>query len=448
VDKLKGVSMKIIRFLNNFRLAGFSIAYGLSGALIGGTLNRIMIADLGLPASLVAFFFAIPLLVSPVRVWLGYRSDGFPIFGRRREPYIVLGALVIGLGVVAAANVAAVTTQVTVALVLSGILSFLLYGIGRNLAHNTYQALITDRYDKTQRTRAVTFYEVATLLGAVMGAGFIGKALETYEPGRLISVATGVAIAVFVLVLFAAINQEPRNIVTENATEKARQVPFRKVLKDVVFSDRQVRILFTLVIFTFVGTLAQDALLEPYGGLVLGMSVGDTTRLTMFWGVGVLVSMLLSGLFLIKLLGFMRLMRTGIILSIAVFIGLIFVGMGGNAGAFKSLVFAMGIGTGLAGAGMLSSVISFATPIRAGMLLGVFGVANMVGHAFGNLMGGVIVDVMRFTTGSALVAYSTLFGMEAVILVVALYLTTRLDLNASQASVEERELVSAAASAD
>ena len=54
--------MKIVRFLNNFRLAGFSIAYGLSGALIGGTLNRIMIADLGLPASLVAFFFAIPLL--------------------------------------------------------------------------------------------------------------------------------------------------------------------------------------------------------------------------------------------------------------------------------------------------------------------------------------------------------------------------------------------------
>lgn len=108
----------------------------------------------------------------------------------------------------------------------------------------------------------------------------------------------------------------------------------------------------------------------------------------------------------------------------------------------------MGIGTGLAGAGMLSSIISFATPIRAGMLLGVFGVANMVGHAFGNLMGGTIVDVMRFATGSALVAYSTLFGMEAVMLFVALYLSTRLDINATQAVVEERELVSAAASAD
>lgn len=51
------------RILNNIRLAFFPIAYGLSGALIGGTLNRVMIADLGLPASLVGLFFAVPLLV-------------------------------------------------------------------------------------------------------------------------------------------------------------------------------------------------------------------------------------------------------------------------------------------------------------------------------------------------------------------------------------------------
>jgi len=108
----------------------------------------------------------------------------------------------------------------------------------------------------------------------------------------------------------------------------------------------------------------------------------------------------------------------------------------------------MGLGTGLAGAGMLSSIIAFATPIRAGMLLGVFGVANMVGHALGNLMGGAIVDLMRYATGSALITYSTLFGMEAVILVVALYLSTRLDMNASQASMEEREIISVAAVAD
>jgi BCD family chlorophyll transporter-like MFS transporter len=440
--------MNFVRYLNNARLAFFSIAYGLSGALIGGTLNRIMIAELGLPATLVAFFFAIPLLISPVRVWLGYRSDGYPIFGKRREPYIIFGALVIGLGIIATSRMAANPTRVTTLLLLSGSLSFVLYGLGRNLAHNTYQALVSDRYTGTYRTRAITFYEVATLLGSVMGAGFIGKALETYEPTKLISVAIGVAIAVFILATFAAFGQEGHNEVAETAAEHARKMPFRKVLNEVVLADKQVRILFTLVICTFIGTLAQDALLEPYGALVLGMSVGDTTRLTMYWGLGVLASMVISGLFLIKWLGYMKLMRTGIIASILVFVGLIVTGFIGNAGVFKNLVFLMGLGTGLAGAGMLSAIISFTTPIRAGILMGVWGVANMVGHAVGNLTGGILVDSVRFATGNALFAYSSLFAMEAFLLLVALNLTTKLDANNSRAQSEEAEILSSLAAAD
>lgn len=440
--------MKFVRTLNNARLALFSIAYGLSGALIGGTLNRIMIAELGLPATLVAFFFAIPLLISPVRVWLGYRSDGYPVFGKRREPYIIFGALVIGLGIIATSRLAANPTKVTTLLLLSGSLSFMLYGLGRNLAHNTYQALVSDRYTGTYRTRAITFYEVATLLGSVMGAGFIGKALETYDPAKLISVATGVALAIFLLATFAALGQESKNQVAETAAEQARKMPFQQVLRDVVFADPQVRILFTLVICTFIGTLAQDALLEPYGALVLGMSVGDTTRLTMYWGLGVLASMLLSGLFLIKWLGYMKLMRTGIIASILVFIGLIVTGLMGNVGIFKSLVFVMGIGTGLAGAGMLSAIISFTTPIRAGMLMGVWGVANMVGHAVGNLTGGILVDSVRYATGNAFFAYSALFAMEAILLLVALNLSTKLNANTSRAHVEETEILAGVAAAD
>ncbi len=435
--------MKFVRYLNNVRLAGFSIAYGLSGALIGGTLNRIMIAEKGLPASLVAFFFAIPLLISPARLWLGYRSDGFPILGRRREPYILLGALVIALGILAASNVTAGASQVSAALVLTGSLAFLLYGLGRNLGHNTYQALIADRYEKAIRTRAATFYEIATLLGAVMGAGFIGKALETYDPAKLMGVASGVAIVIGTLALIAAIGQEtPAH--TKAASEKARQVPFQQVLREVVLSDPQVRIFFMLVVFTFIGTLAQDALLEPYGALVLNMSVGDTTRLTMFWGLGVMASMLLSGMFLLKWLGYMKVMRTGIIASILVFLGLIVTGMTGNAGVFQSLVFVMGLGTGLAGAGMLSGVVSFTTSIRAGMLVGVWGMANMIGHAFGNLLGGVIVDSVRAMTGNALVAYSSLFGMEALMLGWALYLSTRLNIEASHARSEENVALASA----
>lgn len=372
---------------------------------------------------------------------MGYRSDGFPIFGRRREPYIVLGALIIGLGIISATVLSVNIAKTSAALIVGGLVAFILYGIGRNLGHNTFQALLSDRFSGDQKARAITLYEVATLLGLVMGAGGLGSALEEFDPARLVSVAIGVAIIVLVLAAFAALWQEPRGEQLQAAAEKAKEIHFSQVLKDYVFADSQVRIFFALVFFTFVGTLAQDVLLEPYGALVLNMSVGDTTRLTAFWGVGVMISMLLSGAFLIKMLGYMRLMRIGMVSSILVFIGLIASGFMGSAGIFRALVFVMGLGTGLAGAGMLTGVISFTTAIRAGMLMGVWGVANMVGHAFGSLMGGGIVDLVRgLTGGNAFAAYATVFVLEIIMLAIALYLSTKLEVRESQAYVEEQTL--------
>ncbi len=208
-------------------------------------------------------------------------------------------------------------------------------------------------------------------------------------------------------------------------------------MREIVLPDPQVRLFFVLVLFTFIGTLAQDVLLEPYGALILGMPVGDNTRLTMFWGVGVMASMLLSGMVLINWLGYMRVLRIGLISSIFVFAGVILAGAAGKPGLFRILILFMGIGTGLAGAGMLTGVIDFTTGIRAGILLGVWGMANMVGHALGSLMGGGVVEIMlRLTGGNALLAYSTVFALEIGFLIAAVVLSIRFNLKSSLAHKE------------
>ncbi|MBN2045744.1 MAG: BCD family MFS transporter [Anaerolineales bacterium] len=426
MKKAKGV-------FNRIRLALFPIGYGMIGALVGGTLNRVFIADIGMAASLVGFVFSIQYLVSPVRVWLGYRSDGFPIFGKKRESYMILGKLVLAVGISLAAYLA-VNVSSQALLVIGMIAAFVIYGIGRNLAHNSYQALLTDVFSAEKRQRAITLYEVATLVGSVAGAGALGKALEVYDPSKLISVTIGAALTAFVFALLGSIRQEPA-VVSETA-EKARSQSFGQTLKEIILPDPQVRLFFLIVMLTFIGTLAQDDFLEPYGALVLDMAVGETTRLTAFWGVGVLISMLLSGLFLIKWLGYMRLMRIGMIASMLVFAGIIVIGMLGNPAIFRMLVLVMGLGTGLAGAGMLSGVISFTTSIRAGLLMGVWGMANLIGKAIGSLMGGIIIDLMRLVFQDAFLAYATLFAIEVILLVVAFVLTTRLDIQASRARQE------------
>lgn len=423
------------RVCGHLRLAGFPIAYGLSGVLVGGTLNRVMIAELGLPASLVAALFAIPLLVSPLRLWLGHRSDAYPIFGRRREPYMFAGALLIGAGVAAIASATVGTHRSTAAFAAAGALAFLLYGVGRNLGHTAYQALLAEKFSGPVRARAVTLYEVVTLVGSVAGAGMLGRVLEHYEPARLVQVALAVGVAIVLLAAVAVPGQERREQSSARAGH-ARAVPFRTVVRDLVLADPQIRRLFAVVICTFIGTLAQDVLLEPYGALVLGMSVGQTTRLTMFWGLGVLAAMLTSGVLLLRWLGPLRLMRAGMLMSMGVFTAVAAVGLVGAPGSFRWLVLAMGLGTGLAGAGMLGSVVEFTTPARAGLLMGVWGVANMLGHAAGSVLGGVVVDTVRLATGSALSAYTALFAFEIAMLAVAFALTFRLSADRMRAQAE------------
>jgi BCD family chlorophyll transporter-like MFS transporter len=272
--------------------------------------------------------------------------------------------------------------------------------------------------------------------------------LKVYEPTTLVSTASIIAVVILVLAFLASIGQEPKVEENRVAAEKSREVKFSEAFREVVMNDPQVRLFFIIVVMTFVGTLAQDVFLEPFGGLVLNMEVGETTGLTQYWGIGVLVSMLVSGIFLLKWLGHMRVMRIGMVLSALAFAGPIVAGALLNVGLFKASVFVLGIGTGLAGAGLLSGTLTFTTRVRAGMLLGVWGVANMTGHAIGSLMGGVIVDTIRAFTGSAFLAYATLFGLEMVILFSALTMTFRLNLETSKAFKEERVVIPVEAAAD
>lgn len=422
---------KTIRYLHYARLAAFPIGLGLTSVLVGGTLNRVMIAELGLPASLVGLFFAIPLLISPVRAWLGYRSDAYPLWGLRREPYIILGSLVAGLGVAGAILTALNATATAGLMVFGGLLAFAIYGLGKNLSSNTFEALLAEKFEGDQRSRAVTFFKIAMFLGIMGGAIGLGKLLDPFSIARLASIVLGVVTLAFILAGLAVVRQEPRTALVRAAGRQAREMPFWETLKTVVWSDSQARLFFLLVVLIVIGTLAQDVLLEPYGALVLDMSVGETTTLTALWGGGTVLAMMAAGVWLIKRLGYAPVLRSGLLLNVLVFGGLIAAGALETIGLFRGLVFALGLGTGLAAAGMLAAIIEFTTLTRAGLFMGVWGIAHQLGQACGSLLGGGTVDLMRHLTGgNALVAYGTVFAAEGVLLLIALILSGRVDISA------------------
>ena len=76
------------------RLSLFQVSVGMAAVLLTGTLNRVMILELGVPTSLVAIMVSLPFLFAPARALIGYKSDTHrSLLGWRRVPYIWFGSL-------------------------------------------------------------------------------------------------------------------------------------------------------------------------------------------------------------------------------------------------------------------------------------------------------------------------------------------------------------------
>jgi BCD family chlorophyll transporter-like MFS transporter len=417
------------------RLAALPLSLTLLSILAGSLINRVMVVELGLPVILAGLFLAVPLLISPVRIWLGHLSDAYPIGGRRREPYLMLGALLSGSGV--ALSVALVVhTPAPVstgsALILLGLLS---YGIGRNLTGNTFQALLTDRFASgVPRARAANLYEVVKISGLVVGAGLLSLGLQPYSAERLVLVVTLVATLSVVLAVTGAVGQEPRTGALREASEQARQTAFWRNFRSLVWDDPQARLFFIVIMLTVLGTQMQDVLMEPYAGLVLGMDVAATTQLTMFWGLGALASILLSGLILIRWLGLARLYQLGIGLLPPLFVLVVLAGVLQSPLVLQLVVVALGLSSGLAAASLLAQAMELTNARSAGLLLGVWGLGFQLGRALASLIGAGLVDVMNLLTDrSPLLAYAVAFGVECVLLAMALLAFRRLHMRSARA---------------
>jgi MFS transporter, BCD family, chlorophyll transporter len=76
------------------RLSLFQVTVGMATVLLIGTLNRVMIVEMGMSAWLVSLMVALPLVSAPFRALIGFRSDTHrSVLGWRRVPYIWMGTL-------------------------------------------------------------------------------------------------------------------------------------------------------------------------------------------------------------------------------------------------------------------------------------------------------------------------------------------------------------------
>ena len=276
------------------RLALFQVSVGMASVLLLGTLNRVMIVELGVSASLVALMVALPFLFAPFRALVGFRSDMHrSAFGWRRVPYVWTGTMLqfAGLAIMPFALLLLGSDHEAHPAVgqISAALAFLLTGAGLHTTQTAGLALATDLASTEQRPRVVALMYVVLLLSMIVSGYLFSFVLADFSPVRLIQAVQGAAAATLVLNVIALWKQEARR-----RPEPREATPtFGEAWKRFANKPQARRFLVAVGLGTAAFNM-QDIILEPYGAEVLGLSVSATTMLTALLAAGSLAAFSLA----------------------------------------------------------------------------------------------------------------------------------------------------------
>ena len=205
------------------RLSLFQVSTGISIVLLNGTLNRVMIVELGVSALLVSLMVSIPLVFAPFRVLIGFKSDNHrSVLGWRRVPYIWMGTLIQfgGFAILPFALLVLPGTGEYPAVYghFGAALAFLLVGAGMHTAQTAGLALATDLAPVESRPRVVAFLYVMLLFGMAGSALIFSELLRNFNEIRLIQIIQGVAVVQLLLNIAALWKQEARNTALTSAS--------------------------------------------------------------------------------------------------------------------------------------------------------------------------------------------------------------------------------------
>ena len=391
------------------RLSLFQVSVGMATVLLNGTLNRVMIVELGVPTFLVALLIAIPLVAAPFRALVGHKSDTHrSVLGWRRVPYIWFGTLMqfAGLAVMPFALILFEGEATFTLATIAAACTFLLTGIGIHVTQTAGLALATDLAPEEKRPRAVALLYVMLLVGMMFAAFVMGGLLIDFSNTRLIQVIQGAAVITMALNLVALWKQEARN---KELTKGDEDGPTFSELWNAFVSDGYNARLLTGIGIGAAGFAMQDALLEPYGGEVLGLSVGATTGLTGAWAFGALVGFMLSGRSLGRGNDPLRIAGAGLVTGIAAFLFVIFAAPFGSPLMLFLGALAIGLGLGLFSVGTLIEAMNIAKSATTGLALGAWGAVQATCAGAGIALGGALRD------GAAALAMSDALASDQII---------------------------------
>ena len=415
--------------LRSFKLGSFHVGSSLSDLITSAVWNRVMITDLGVAAWPVALLSAVRYLLAPLSLWAGHRSDTRPLFGTRRLGYIGVGRLLMLISLPALPISILAITEDRSSLVgwALALLSFVVYGTGTLISGAPYLGLVHDSAPYARRGQAVAIVHFMLVISFAFVPVLYARLMPRYDPDLFVGVVVYGMAGAALFWVFSLWGEEHRS--TSHPPAEKEPVPLRRAFERIWGDPRARRyaaFLFASAFFAFM----QDAMLEPFGGDVFGLAVGETTRFNAYWGVGVLVGMAGALLVTRRTRPDQQVRTTSLGL---IFLALPLMGLG-TASFFRAqaavipLLIAFGLGFGIFTVGGTSLLMAMSKEEMAGSYLALWSVIQLTARGAGIAVGGVVRDIMLAVSGEIAAAYGALFLLEGIGLVMSVVMLLRVDV--------------------
>lgn len=411
-------------WLGIIRIGLVQLALGSIVVLTTSTLNRVMVVELALPAMLPGALVGLHYAVQILRPRWGYGSD----VGGRRTPWIIGGMFVLGLGGVVAAGATALMASSLMLGVALAVVAFMLIGCGVGASGTSLLVFLAVRVSSRRRAAAATIVWLMMIAGIAVTAGVAGHLLDPFSYERLIVVTGTVSAFAFIMTIAAiwglegkrpAVRQEPEDV-------SGNQPGFIHAIRD-IWNEPKARHFAIFVFASMLAYSAQDLILEPFAGAIFGMTPGESTKLSGTHHGGVFIGMILVAVlgtgFGRGRFGSMRAWTVGgCIASAMAHTSLAMAGSIGPSFPLVPAVFLLGVANGtfaVAAIGSMMGLVRSGKENREGTRMGVWGAAQALAFGVGGFIGTMILDGVRYMSGSPEAAFATVFAIEAALFIMS-----------------------------
>ena len=272
-----------------FRLGLVQACLGAVVVIMTSTLNRLMVVELSMAATVPGFLVGLHYAVQLSRPKWGLISD----LENNRTKWINLGMLILGIGAnLATLSLVLFNSNPFLAILLS-IFAYTLIGLGVGASGTSLLALMAKHTSERRRPAAAMITWLMMIFGIAMTAGVVGALLDPYSFGLLLRIVAGLTVLTLIVSIVSTWKIE--NSLDKIEQKDGEKVPLLEELKS-LWEHSKTRNFTIFVFLSMTAYFMQELILEPYAGIVFQYTPSQTTSLSGMQNGGVFIGMLTVGI--------------------------------------------------------------------------------------------------------------------------------------------------------